>query len=699
MITLVSFPTLLTVSLTVTVNAMLAQVSPPPVPSPTLVQPRWLPDVFITAPWETGLAGPPLAATRADTSLAAQARVQDSAALLRNVPGAAVVRNGPLTGLVQLRGLSGDRVDTRVNGMSRTPACPNHMDPPLHYAAPSSVDRLVVIAGISPVSLGGDSPGGTVLVDSPAARFASGTNLLWFGDLGSHYQGGNDGYGFSGAGGVASQRFSGAYQGAWETGNDYSFPGGRVRDTGFETQQHDWLSAARVGQGVLSVAGGLTRTHDAGTPALPMDMIRDNAWHVGTDYDGTFDWGTVESGLYYHTIDHLMDNYSLRPLAAGAVRMQSPATSDDWGWLGGVTLPRGQNTFRVGTGFHRNDFAAWQQNVTTGKAQTTLTQATRNRIGTYAEWQSDWSSAWSTLLGVRNDTVLSDAGDVTQWFAPNAAEARAFNAQSHQQTDPDFDLVGTVQFAPARWSTFELALARKQRAPSLIERYLWTPLSASAGQADGRTYLGNLGLVPETSYQVAGTADFHGDQWQMKVTPFYNSVQDYMQGLPISRMVAGQPVLQWQNLPRAELYGVDGSARYAFTKHFGLSGSFSYVRGRDPENDDNLYRIAPLRGTVGADFALGGWTAAAEVVLVAAQNQVAAYNNEQPTPGYTLLNLRAGYAFRWGLSVEAGVENLTNELYADHLGGINRVSGSDVAVNQHLPGAGRFGYFAARIKF
>jgi outer membrane receptor protein involved in Fe transport len=49
--------------------------------------------------------------------------------------------------------------------------------------------------------------------------------------------------------------------------------------------------------------------------------------------------------------------------------------------------------------------------------------------------------------------------------------------------------------------------------------------------------------------------------------------------------------------------------------------------------------------------------------------------------------------------VEAGVENQTNEFYADHLGGINRVTGSDVPVNQHLPGAGRFGYFAARFKF
>jgi iron complex outermembrane recepter protein len=78
----------------------------------------------------------------------------DAAALVRKLPGAAVVRNGPQTGIVQLRGLSGDRVAVRVDGMTITPACPNHMDPPLHYAAASGGDLIDLYAGISPVSTG-----------------------------------------------------------------------------------------------------------------------------------------------------------------------------------------------------------------------------------------------------------------------------------------------------------------------------------------------------------------------------------------------------------------------------------------------------------------------------------------------------------------------------------------------------------------
>jgi iron complex outermembrane receptor protein len=45
------------------------------------------------------------------------------------------------------------------------------------------------------------------------------------------------------------------------------------------------------------------------------------------------------------------------------------------------------------------------------------------------------------------------------------------------------------------------------------------------------------------------------------------------------------------------------------------------------------------------------------------------------------------------------LENLTDEYDADHLGGINRVAGSDVAVNQRIPGAGRFVYVQASYRF
>jgi len=79
------------------------------------------------------------------------------------------------------------------------------------------------------------------------------------------------------------------------------------------------------------------RAKNAGTPALPMDMIRDDANKAALSYNAQYAFGEVEAKVYRHEINHLMDNYTLRDLAGG---MLAPATSNDTGYLINTTLPR-----------------------------------------------------------------------------------------------------------------------------------------------------------------------------------------------------------------------------------------------------------------------------------------------------------------------------------------------------------------------
>jgi iron complex outermembrane receptor protein len=658
-----------------------------------------LPEVVVTGegPALSGVPpGAPLATELAPTAPEVKGRAADSGALLQDVPGAAVVRNGPQTSILQLRGLSGDRVKVSVDGMTVTPACPNHMDPPLHYVAPSRVDAMTVIAGFTPVSLGGDSIGGTVFVRPLPLPFADSEKTLWFGDVGSVYRSSNDAWGWNGRAGAASQGVSVAYEGSRETGNNLRFPDGRVRDSGYDTQQHTLRSAVKTSSGVWGFDTGILQTRNTGTPALTMDMIQDDGYRIGLDYDNTLRFGTLEGRLYYHTIDHLMDNYSRRPLGMGMMPMFSKAKSDDVGLNLDAAIPRGRHTFRVGADVHFNKLNAYQQSMMSGVQQDTFNDARRARVGTYGEWQADWNAHWMTLLGARNDTVISDASDIDRWNPMGSAggDAAAFNSQGHRFVDPDFDATAAVRWTPSSYGAYEVGFARKTRAPSLLERYLWTPLSASAGLADGRTYIGNLDLDPETSYQVSITADWHGANWQLKTTPFYNYVDDYIQGVPIP--YNDTTVLQFQNLDEAELYGVDASGRYDFGAYVSLRTTLSYVRGRDLDHHDNLYRIAPLHGTVALEHRIAGLESEIELVWADSQKKVADYNDEPTTSGYTVVHLRTGYTFRGHLSLFTGIENVFDEKYSDHLGGINRVLDSDVAVGERLPGAGRFVYVGLR---
>lgn len=630
-------------------------------------------------------------------------RSADAAAIVRTMPGVAIVRNGPQTGIVQLRGLSGDRVAVRVDGMTITPACPNHMDPPLHYAAAGSGDLVDLYAGISPVSAGGDHIGGSLSIARPEPVFADGPATLFHGKLGSSFLGSQDTALATADLTFAQGDAAFQYRGSGATADDLRFPGGTVADSGYKTTHHEIIGAWRTDGGYLAVDAGFSATRDAGTPALPMDMIKDDAWKFGLTQKEKFGWGTLENRLYVHDIDHLMDNFSQRPVAMGGMAMEAPSSSRDIGWTGGVLLPRGDSSLRTGIDLHRNEFDAEQVAIATGKRRDTFNDNVRSRAGAYIDWENVWSEKWTTRIGLRGDVVSSDADAVSNEIMPMGmilADQNAFNSADRSFTDPLVDAAAAVSYKPDETTTVELAIAVKNRAPSLVERYLWTPLNASAGLADGRTYLGNLDLDPETSFQVGLGLEKRGESWSFEVTPFYQLVDDYIQGMPINRLDANKMrVLQYQNIDRAELYGVELAGTYDINEDFSIDASISHVRGRNKDTGDDLYRIAPLRGIVDLAWHHEMWESHLEWMWADAQNHVSDVQGETPSPGYGLLNLRLAKVFVKTLRVEVGVENLLDHRYADHLGGVNRVSGGDLDVGERIPGAGRFAYGSVSWEF
>lgn len=627
-------------------------------------------------------------------------RAADAAALVRHLPGAAIVRNGSQTGILQLRGLSGDRVAVRVDGMTITPACPNHMDPPLHYANPTGGDLIEWFAGISPVSAGGDHIGGAMSVRSAAPVFADGDGILTKGALGASFLGSHDAAMLQADLTVAKGAGSLQYRGHAATADDLRYPGGRVSASGYESTRHSLTGAWKTAGGTIAVDAGFSATRDSGTPALPMDMIKDDAWRFGLTQQETYDWGSVENRFYVHDIDHLMDNFSLRPVAGMA--MESPSASRDFGWRSDVILPRGGNFLRVGIDLHRNEFEAEQVARDTGLRRDTFANNRRSRVGAYAEWEQKHSDQWVSRVGIRTDVVSSDADTVSNEIMNMGAildDMNAFNRADRSFTDVMVDATAALRFLPDEHTEVELAVALKNRAPSLVERYLWTPLNASAGLADGRTYLGNLDLDPETSFQIALALTRTGDKWHAGVTPFYQSISDYIEGMPISRMAAGKPVLQYQNIDRAELYGFEMTGGYDVGNGLTIETTVSHVRGRNKDSGGDLYRIAPLRGMVDLGYERGKWESHLEWVWASAQNRVSEMPDEEHSPGYGILNLRLARTFSSSLRVEVGVENLLHKRYADHLGGVNRVGGGDLGIGEHIPGAGRFGYASATWAF
>lgn len=612
--------------------------------------------------------------------------VRDSAELLATAPGVAVVRNGQQTGIVQLRGLFGERVKVQLDGMNITPACPNHMDPPMHYALPGQIDTMQVVAGVTPVSQGGDSLAGTVVVNTvPQNLFAE---QGFHGKVSAGYSGANDGQNVAVTAGVAGEQAALQYRGAYLRGNDLRFPGGTVRTSGYETSQNNLTVAGKLGENhVLTLDAGAHDTKNAGNPSLPMDMVSDEASKLRAQLRGSHSWGQLTLDAYRHEIDHLMDNYTLRPVTG--MKMRAPATSDDTGLAARVVLPRGDQTVRAGVEWFDNSFNSYSQNVMTLAKTDMFNNSSRERLGIYGELDQRHNSQWSSLLGLRSDTVNMDTGAIVNAGMGNPA---AFNAADRSKTDNNWDMTALGRYQASVGSRYEFGFARKTRSPSILERYLWSPSNASAGQADGRTYVGNLELKPEVSNQLSASAEWSSAGWRVKPTLFYQLVDDFIQGTPTAMLDNnGRPVLKYQNV-NAELYGFDGAWQVDLSKAWGLDGTFSYVRGKNRDNGDNLYRLSPLRASFNASYRDGGWQHRAEWQLASRQDKVSAYNGETPTGGYGIVNWNSRYSFNRKSGVTFGINNLFDKYYADHLGGVNRITGSDVAVGGKIPSAGRYAH-------
>ena len=342
-----------------------------------------------------------------------------------------------------------------------------------------------------------------------------------------------------------------------------------------------------------------------------------------------------------------------------------------------------------------------------------INSGTRVQLGSFAEWERRWTGHWITLVGVRNDTIWMDTGPV-QGYDGIDPTAQAFNASHRARTDVNVDATLLTRYQPDDRQSYSLGVARKNRSPNFYERYAWgtNTIGTITWFGDGNGYTGNPDLKPETASTVSISADWHdvaSRLWEVKVTPYYTRVQDYIGVVPIcGPACSGMPgsQLMFAN-HRARLYGADVSAVYTLSNTpgagvFRLTGSGGVVRGDDLSTQTNLYHMMPLHGTIALEHRLGQWSSALEFRAVDRKTEVDTTRLEPQTPGYTILNLRTSYEWR-SARFDFAITNLLDRQYENPLGGTWQSAlyppGFTGATFRPLPAAGRSFDTGVTIKF
>ncbi len=704
----------------------------------------------------------------ADAIANKRAAISDTAKLLEDTPGVSLYSGGGVSSLPVIHGLNDDRVKIDVNGMTITSACANHMNPPLSYIDRSNIGKITILSGITPVSMGGDSIGGTISVQSADPVFAEpGKDILIDGSVSGFYRSNRDAFGGSIAAGIANKNIRLDYTGSHTESMNYKDGNGDiVKSSSYENQNHAAALSFKHDNHLVVIRGGQQHIPFENFPNARMDLTNNDTIFGNIMHKGTFDWGNLESRFFYESTQHSMNIGQDKQAFAFAPPnnlMPMDTSGRNLGYKIQAEIPLStQDTLRVGNEYIGNTINDWWSSVPNvpganprfmmaPETFTNINNGARDRIGTFAEWESNWTPQWKTMLGLRYDHTNTNTGDVQPYnplLLNNAgvagaganiagaglslAAANAFNAQNHERNTDTFDVTAMLQFTPDDMSQYEFGYARKNRAPNLYERYLWGRRPMDMGMngwfGDGNGYVGNMNLKPETAHTVSFTAafdDLNKDLWQVKATPYFTYVENFIDADRCSQQFSNDMActaanqtatnqyvyLQYANHD-ARLWGVDVSGRVQLYSDktlgdFSTHSIMSYVRGERMDGG-NLYHMMPFNTKLSLDHKRSGWQSAFEMQFVDSKSDVQAIRNETQTPSYILLNARTGYEWT-KVRLDVGLDNVLDKQYYNPLGGsylgdrfgMNPTGAAATTVpwGRNLAGMGRSVYVGLSVKY
>ncbi|MDO8926730.1 MAG: TonB-dependent receptor [Sideroxyarcus sp.] len=204
-------------------------------------------------------------------------------------------------------------------------------------------------------------------------------------------------------------------------------------------------------------------------------------------------------------------------------------------------------------------------------------------------------------------------------------------------------------------SRIYVSLAQKSRLPTLKDRY----------SARFNTYNENTALRPESSlnYEI-GYQDTPSPEAKVEAALFYSDITDkiqtaYQQGMSTCTVGAK---CQMQNIGKVRSSGIELGMHGAANSSLELGGNYTLTALKNVSDPTTkLTGIPRHKATAHALYKVGD---ALDLITFAEYDSSRWASNTVELSGFTTLNLKAIYRVTAGISVEAGVNNLTDRSYS-----------------------------------
>ena len=606
----------------------------------------------------------------------------DGAGYLKTIPGFSVVRKGGLGGDPMMRGMGGSRMVMDMNGGMMSGGCPNRMDPTSTYAFPETFSRIIVNKGPQSVRYGA-SVAGSVIFERETERFEKpgvrgnisvlGASNHRFDKLTDVTAGGKEGY----ARIIQTRNYA----------RDYADGDGHRIHSGY-------------GRHSLTGIVGLTPDPDT-LFEVSYDRSRGWAKYAHGMMDGSqFDRDSyavkferahlspvVEKltlNFNHDTIDHIMDNYSLRP--AGMRAMGTDVRREQYG-IRAVTDLRfsPQTSAAVGIDLRRDAhyFAEAHKHL---KGTPNNDMDIKN-FGIFLEYNRDLTERSRLLTGLRYDRMETDYHNARFRNGMGRTVRDLVPGSAHDHAVSGF--VRWENTAKKQPLTFYVGLGHAERPADYWEAYhTW--------QAHGASHPSATRPAKEKNTQLDLGWVYTGEKTNANLSLYYANVNDF---------ILRKPVGGYGNVD-ARLYGFEAEVTRTVSPLWTLGASLAYTRGDDRTNDAPLPQIAPLEANLTAKYSHKKAEANAVWRLVSKQNRYhkgygsVTGTDYGPTGGFGILSLSLAYRPDENLTFSLGVDNLFNKTYAEFVNYSEApIPALGISAGGHITEPGRTLWFKSNYKF
>jgi len=654
-----------------------------------------LPTVVITAAQETS----PLTIVVDPKAPRQPIPASDGADYLKTIPGFSAVRNGGTNGDPVLRGMFGSRLNILNDGTTLLGACPGRMDAPTSYISPESYDKLTVIKGPQSVIWGPGASAGTVLFERKTEAFSVTDDPIRF-----------DGGLTAGSYGRSEQRadLTAGTPDIYTRVIANHAKAGDYRDGNGQTVESRWdkwnadvvLGFTPDANTLLELNAGLG---DGSAAYAGRGM--DGASFKRHSFNAKFEKRNIsqhiaklEAMAYYNYADHLMDNYTLRQPDPHAGMMKMPMASEvdrrtvgariaatlEWGdavsLVSGFDMQQNAHRARSGMGIGSYSQQPWNKDAAFGN------------IGVFGE--ASWTVAplQRIIGGARID--YATAKDERRTLGQGMMAMPNPTADSERRVVLPGAFIRYEHDLPSQAGTLYAGLGHIERFPDYWE--LFSPDLAPAGSLNAFA-----GIRPEKTTQLDIGAQYKTGPWQAWASAYVGVISDY---ILFSYLPDAMGATSQASNVDAQIMGGELGASYAFTPRWKLDASLAYAWGRNRSDGKALPQMPPLDTRLTLSYNDERWSFGALWRLVSVQSRVAVNQGNVvgkdfgPSAGFGVFSTNAAYTFSKSVQIIAGVDNLFNKAYAEHLN-LAGNSGFGYAANTPVNDQGRTAWIKLGVKY